>query len=357
MTRVLLVVLLLAQTSVAAWALSQEAKEHLQAGALAEKQKNFAVAIAEFRAVTKLEPAETIGYIRFANALMENHQYGEAIAPLKAALTQSPDLPIAHQLLGYALLAQGSAAEAIPHLDKVHELGGLGLAQLQTGRASDAVTNLQAALTRTPNDPDLLYYLSQASEMLSQQSLDILLSAHPDSARAFQAKAHNFYVLHELPQAEQQYHQALVLRPDIPGLHLELGQVYAAGSQWEKAEEEFLTETKLQPENAEAAYRLGDARLQQGKLHDALTELQRADQLRPDMSETLYSLGKASLLSNDIDSAERALSRVVVLEKESPLAGQAHYLLASVYRKKGKTVEAERELNEFHRLETANKAP
>ncbi len=42
---------------------------------------------------------------------MENQEYGAAIAPLKHALELSPDLAAAHQLLGYALLAQGYNAE------------------------------------------------------------------------------------------------------------------------------------------------------------------------------------------------------------------------------------------------------
>jgi tetratricopeptide (TPR) repeat protein len=325
--------------------------KYLQAGVDAEKRQDFQTAISEFRKVTELEPAAAIGFVRLGNAYMESHQYSEAIPQLKKALEQSPDLPIAHQLFGYALLSGGYAAEAIPHLDRVHELGALGIAQMQTGQASEAVSNLRAALEKTPNDPDLLYYLGQASEVLSQQSLDALIAADPNSARAHQVRAHNYFVLHQFSEAEKEYQQALTLRPDVPGLHLELGQVYAASSQWSKAAENFLAEAKLQPGNAEAAYRLGDAWMQQGKLQESLKELKRADILRPDISDTLYSLGRAAALTGDSTTAERTLTRVVALEKDSPLAAQAHYSLASLYRKQGKAQEAEREMQEFHRVQ------
>ena len=282
---------------------------------------------------------------------MENHQYGDAIPALRKALQQNPDLPIAHQLLGYALLAQGYAAEAIPHLERVHEVGALGIAQIQTGNAAAAVANLQAALAKTPNDPDLLYYLSQASEALSQQSLDTLTAAYPDCGRAHQVRAHNYFLSRQLPEAEKENQKALTLRPDVPGLHLELGEVYAASSEWPRAEEHFLAETKLQPGNAEAAYRLGDTWLQEGKVQEAVKELKRADLLRPDMPETLYSLGKAAALAGDAPTAERAWTRVLALERESPLAVQAHYSLAGLYRKQGKVQEAEREMQEFHKLQ------
>jgi len=360
MIHALLALVLLAQTTSAAPALSPPAIEHLQAGVEAEQRHDFETAISEFRKVTELEPTSAIGLVRLGNAYIENHQYAQATPSLKKALMENPDLPIAHQLLGYALLAQGYAAEAIPHLERVHEIGALGIAQIQTGQVSEAVSNLQAAVAKAPNDSDLLFYLSQASAMLSQQSLDALTTADPNCSRAHQVRAHNYYVLHQYREAEMEYQQALTLRPDVPGLHLELGEVYAASSQWSKAEEQFLAETRLQPGNAEAAYRLGDAWLQEGKAQDAARELKRADLLRPDMSDTLYSLGKAAALTGDSATAELAWTRVITLEKGSLLAAQAHYSLAGLYRKQSKVQEAEQEMREFHRLQdrpTQQQAP
>ncbi len=354
MIHVLLAVFLLAQMSTATPALSDQAIEHLQTGAEAERHQDFETAIAQFRKVTELEPKAAIGFVRLGNAYMENRQYGQAIPLLKKALEQDPESPAAHKLLGYALLAQGYAAEAIPHLEKVGEVGALGIAQIQTNQASDAVSSLQAALVKTPNDPDLLFYLSEASELLSQQSLDAMTAADPNSSRTHQVRAHSYYVAHQFQEAEKEYLQALTLRPDVPGVHLELGEVYAADSQWTKAEEQFRAETTLQPGNAEAAYRLGDAWLQQGKAAEACKELERANLLRPDMSDTLYSLGKAAVLAGDTETGERALLRVIALEKESPLAAQAHYALAGLYRKQGAGQEAERELEQFHRLQSRN---
>jgi len=271
----------------------------LQAGASAEAQRNFAVAITEFRLVTDLEPSSTAGFLSLGRAYMENGQYGAAIDPLKHALERDPDLLPAHQLLGYALLAQGYAAEAIPHLDKMHDQGALGIAKLEIGQAPEAVSNLQPALEKNPDDPDLLYYLSPASEMPSEQSVERLSATHPESARALQSQGHVLFAVHNLPEDEKAYQQALGLRPDVPGLHLELGQIYAEGSKWADAEKEFRAEAKLQPGSSEAAYRFGDALLQEGKIPEAVSELKRSNQLRPDMPETLYALGKAASLSAD----------------------------------------------------------
>jgi tetratricopeptide (TPR) repeat protein len=336
---------------------SPEAAQHMQAGIAADKQHQFDVAITEFRKVTELEPTYADGFVSLGQAYMEKHDFASAILPLKRALEVDSDLTPAHQLLGYALLAQGYAAQAIPHLQRVDDKTGLGIAQIQTGQLPEAVASLQAALATRPNDPDLLYYLGRASGLLSKQSIDTLLAAYPDSPRAHQAMAENYFVLRQMPEAEKEYREALRLRPDVPEVHLELGEVYAGAFQWAKAEEEFRVQTKLQPGNAEAAYRLGTALLEQGKAREARAELLRADKLLPDMPETLYSMGKAASLDGDGAAAEKAWTRLLSIEKETALAAQAHFALANLYRKQGKTAAAQREMQEFQRLQAGSNPP
>jgi len=349
--RILLAIWLAWQT------VSPEVLQHLQAGAEADKQRHFDVAIEEYKKVTELAPKLPDGFVNLGQAYMENRDYGAAIAPLKHAVELAPDLAGAHQLLGYALLAQGYPAEAIPHLEKINEQTALGIAQIGTGQLPQAVANLQAALAKHPNDADLLYYLGRASGLMSKQSIDTLLAEYPDSARAHQALAENYFVLRQMPQAEKEFREALRLRPDTPELHLELGLVYAGSSQWAKAEEEFRAQTRMQPGNAEAAYRLGSALLQQGKAPEARTELERSNRLLPDMPETLYSLGKAAALAGDSAAAEKAWTKLLSIEKQGSLAAQTHFALAGLYRKQGKTAEAERETQEFQKLQNPATQP
>ena len=263
----------------------------------------------------------------------------------------------AHQLLGYALLSQGYPVEAIPHLEKSDDVAALGIAQMEAGKLPDAVAHLVTALASRPNDPDLLYYLGRASGLLSKQSMDNLIAAYSDSARSHQAMAENYYVLRQMPQAEKEFQEAIRLRPDLPKIHLELGLVYAGASQWPQAEAAFRRETELRPGDAEAVYRLGNALLQQGKAEEARAQLTRSDKLMPDMPETLYSLGKAAALEGDNAAAEKAWKKVIELEKGGSLAAQAHFGLAELYRKQGKSADAEREIQEFNKLQAATTPP
>ncbi len=88
-------------------------------------------------------------------------------------------------------------------------------------------------------------------------------------------------------------------------------------------------------------------------MREATEELQRSDSLRPDMPETLYLMGRAEALS-DPSAAEHALARVIELDKETPLAGQAYLVLAGIHRKQGKTEQADHEMQEYRRIQALN---
>lgn len=341
-----------------AWqAASPQVAEHMQAGIAAEKERKFDVSIKEFKQVTEIDPSFVDGFLGLAQAYMDSGDYGSAIPPLKHALELSPDSLPAHQLLGYSLLSQGYASEAIPHLKLLPDKTTLGIAEMQAGQLPEAVANLQTAISAHPNDPDILYYLGRASGLLAKQSIDTLLAAYPDSARAHQAMAENYFVLRRMPDAEKEYKEALHLRPGLPEAHLALGEVYAGAFQWPQAEEQFRIQVKLQPGNAEAAYRLGQALLEQGKTHEARAQLIRADRLMPNMPETLYSLGKAASLEGDNAAAEKAWTKLLSIEKQTSLAAQAHFGLAAIYRKQGKTEQAKQEMQEFQSLQPSTPSP
>ena len=339
-----------------AWqATSPEVLERLRAGGNALNSGRATEAVAEFRKATEAAPELPAGFVGLGQAFMQSGDYRGAIAPLKRALELNPDLPGAHQLLGFALLAAGYANEAIPHLEKVQALDALGVAQLKMGKFAEATASLQAALAKRPGDVDLMYYLGRASGLLSRQAFEQLRATDPESARAHQILGETYAVLHNTDGAEQEFREALRLRPATPGVHLELGELYSAESQWDKAEKEFRAEVNLQPGDAESAFRLGNALLQQGKVNEARRDLERASRLTPGMADVLYAPGKAASLDGDKAAAEKAWLGVLQIEKDGPLAGQAHFGLAGVYRERGDAAKADAEMKEFQRLQKAGR--
>jgi tetratricopeptide (TPR) repeat protein len=327
-----------------------QAKALLQSGIDAENRHDLDHALVEFRKAAELDPSSSEVLLRLGDAYMKKHDAAEAIPPLKRAAELSPDSVPIQRLLGYALLAQGYAAEAIPHLEIARDPGALGIAQLENDEPAKAMGNLQSALESDPDNADLLFYVSRAATALGSQSSDKLLSAFPNSARAHQTRGQGYYQMKMIPEAVKEYEQAIALRSDLPGLHLELGEIYSGRAEWPMAEEQFRAETKLQPGSAEAAFRLGDALVQEGKMKEAADELRRSDSLHPNMPETLYTMGRA-LAAADASAAEQALTSVLKLEQNSSLAAQADLLLASIHRKQGKSELASREMEDYRRIQ------
>lgn len=327
--------------------------EHVRAGVEAHKSGQLDSAIGEFQKATEIDPKLAAAFLDLGAVYVEKRDYAAAIAPLKHALELNSEIEGGHRLLGYALLAQGYAAEAIPQLEQAHDDATLGIALIETGDYSRAVPLLEKSFAIHPDDPDLLYYYGRASGLLSKQVFDDLEARFPNSPRSHQMMAQDYAALRDVPNAEKEYREALRLRPQTSGLHLEFGELYARAQQWDKAEEEYRAETEIQPGNAEAAYRLGEALLEEGKSHDARLALVHSDQLKEDMPETLYMLGKAASLDGDNALAEKSWKHVLDFEKDTSLAGQTHFALAGLYRKQGKSQEANREMELFRTLSKA----
>ncbi|MEA2261349.1 MAG: hypothetical protein QOJ51_4174 [Acidobacteriaceae bacterium] len=328
------------------------AVEHVHAGVAAEKSGQLDVALAEFQKAAELDPKLAVAFTDLGGVYIEKRDYAAAIPPLKRAVELSPDLEAAHRLLGYALLAQGYATEAIPHLEQAHAEDALGIALLDAGKLQEALGVLQKALAQSPDDPELLYYYGRASGLLSKQVFDRLEARFPNSARAHEMMAQDYAVLRDVPGAEREFLEALRLRPETAGLHLELGELYARAQQWDKAEEQFRLETQIQPGSPEAFYRLGEALLQSGKFHEAREALVQSNHLRQDMPETLYQLGKAAAMDGDDTTAQQSWQHLLSLEKNTALAAQAHFGLSGIYRKQGKRADADREMEEFRKLQS-----
>jgi len=183
--------------------------------------------------------------------------------------------------------------EAIPHLRRVNAQEALGIAQIDTGQYEEAVANLNAALVKRPGDPDVLYYLGRASGLLPN-ARSTLSSAHTPTPRAPTRRWERITLCcGKCRKQRRNSAKRCVSVRKFLGCIWKLGLVYAGAARWDKAEEEFRTETKIAAGQRRGRLRLGAALLQEGKAHEARQELARADQLKPDMPETLYSLGKA----------------------------------------------------------------
>lgn len=333
-----------------AFQVTPELRQHVEAGLKAKASGDFDTATKEFRLVAGMAPGLAPAWVNLGAVYLARKDYADAVAALKKALDLNSDLPGAHEMLGTALLAQGFAAEAIPHLEKAQADDLLGVALLESGRPRDAVEHLEAALLKRPGDPDLLYYLGQAHVRLSTDAFESIRRNNPQSARAQQLLAEEMRNSGNIQAAEQHFSAALALRPDLRGIHYALGDLYLSSGDYEKAETEFRAETKIAPGSAAAAWKLGSVLLNRGQVADAISELKKADMLQPGIPETLLELGKAYNAAGQPAEAEKRLKQVIAHEATGPLAQAGHFQLAQAYRKLRRDAEAERELSLFREM-------
>jgi tetratricopeptide (TPR) repeat protein len=333
-----------------AFQVTPELKHHVEAGLAAKRAGQFDIAIREFRRVVELAPGLAAAHVNLGAVYCDNKDYEKAIPPLRKALEIDQNLPGAHEMLGLALLAQGYAAESVPHLEKARSDALLGVAFLESGRVRDAVDKLESALQKQPGDADLLYYLGQAHAQLSKQVFEVLSKKNPDSPRTHQLLGEAAVAAGNREAAEKHLGAALELRSDLRGVHFALGELYVASGNYERAEQEFRQESRLNPGSAATAYKLGVVLMNRGDVQAAVTELKRADALQPGMPEALLELGKANAATGDLASAEKLLRQVLEQEDASTLAEAAHFHLSQIYRKLGRATDADREMKRFQEI-------
>ena len=71
------------------------------------------------------------------------------------------------------------------------------------------------------------------------------------------------------------------------------------------------------------------------------------------MPETLYLLGKAASSDGDDTLAQKSWQHLLTLQIDPSIAAQTHFGLAGIYRKQGKTTDADREMDLFRQAQSA----
>jgi len=214
------------------------------------------------------------------------------IAELKAILAENPRSAQAHALLGIAYRTKGSPdlmGEAAGELRQAIDLdpslipARLYLAHLylDLGRAERAREELQAAIARLPDQPQLLGLLAETERQLGK----------PDAALDYATQA----LKHDPASAEARYYQGLALydlkRRDEAIQAFE--QVLQAGGR--------------RPEVYES---LGTAYLDAGRVDQAIATLTEGVKLDVSRPEPMIALARGYRLKGELTRADAALAHV-----------------------------------------------
>jgi protein O-GlcNAc transferase len=233
--------------------LLDSAKQHHQAGRLAEAESLYRQAIAQ--------PGDDLQAMHLLAVLLaQTQRSAEAAELLRKILTLRPDWAAAHGNLANVLLGQGELPEAIAEYRRAIELSpefveahsNLSNALRLAGRYEEAIAAARAALTIRPNHAPAYVNLGYA------------LDARGD----------------KLPAAAA-YEKAIAIRPDFAEAFSNLGTVYGSLGRIDDAIAACRKAIVLQPTLAEAHLNLGNALQATGRLDEALASYQKAADLNP----------------------------------------------------------------------------
>jgi tetratricopeptide (TPR) repeat protein len=122
---------------------------------------------AAYRRAIQIDPSYVEAAINLADLFRALGRDSEAERTLRAALVHSPRSAALHHVLGLSLVRQQRRAEALAELGRAASLAPgeprfayvYGVALNDTGKRSEAIRILDAALERSPNDRNLLMVL------------------------------------------------------------------------------------------------------------------------------------------------------------------------------------------------------
>ena len=333
--------------------------EHRAQAALAQGDTE---AMGEYRAILRLEPANTPAIANLGALAYKAGQFGEAKTLLQRALQQQPNLWDAKALLGLTEAGLGNTAAAIPELQDafphIHDHGvkldaGLTLLGLRQqnrtlGEAAAVIHELELA---APENPEVLYTVYHAYSELAGSALEALRTHAADSGRFHQVLAEVALAQDDFPGAIAEFRKAIAAQPELPGVHLKLGETLLINAKdaptRAEAQREFETELQRNPRDFRSEYELGEVERLGGDNARAESHYKRALTLNPAYPEAEEALG--TLLAQEQRFAE-ALPLCEDASRLDPQNETYHYRLARLYEAMKRPDDSHREMEIFRQL-------
>ena len=330
------------------------------AGATAMRSGDWNNAAASFGQAVELSPNSAEANFNLGLARLQQGRPQESIAPLSRAISVSPKMKGAHLFLGIARYRINAYASAISDLRQETRADStnpkawmwLGVTYLATGDAEAAASALDRAAQLAPSDVDILYHRGRAHMLVSKTSYEQMYKADPNSWRVHQALAQSFVEADRLEDAAHECQNAIDLRPQEPGLHEELADIFWKQNHLDKAETAFQDELHIDPESVSSRYKLAIVSLERSKPEVTVALLDKVLQEAPSYRDSLYQKGRAEAQLGHIDSAIGDFKAEVALgDRGDPESlKQSYYQLAQLYRKAQRTEESKAALDSFLKL-------
>ena len=276
----------------------------------------------------------------------------------------APTSPLYHQIYGDLYAMQGDWQKANAHYRRAQQsdsasngttLGPPDLANDAYGRAvldfnrgnyKAAEGQLRSLIGKSPKHLKSRYLLARTYANLSFATLDRLLAQDPNSFRAHQLQAQTYAYREENDKALAEYQIVEQERPELPGLHFEIGQLLWKKRENAQALDELKQELRLNPDHAEANADIGAILVAEHEPDQAISYLKKALRLKPDLTMVHEQLGRAYYQRKEFAKAAEQLRQGLGADDE----GNVHYELGMADKQLGRIAEAEAAFKESRKI-------
>jgi tetratricopeptide (TPR) repeat protein len=303
-------------------ALEQQVQKYLQ-----EQKPQLAIPV--LREIISLDPKNLNAQANLGVLLFFEGKYTEAIPPMRTALQLQHDLWRIEALLGIAEKRTGDPAEALNDLERAFSHLDVKLEELE------------------PQSPQIVFVNYQISRQIMDQSLLSMMMVAPDSAEMHMILADELKREGDHTNAIAQYREAIRLNPMLPGAHFELAEQLRTSPDPAlnaQAEAEYKAAIQVNQYDELSWRQLGGIAAAKGDFKTAEEDYKKALALQPGDSDAKTGL---AIVLVSLHQTKEAISLLESAVKDDPTNVTAHYRLSMLYRRAGRTADAEREMETF----------
>ena len=333
-------------------ALQQQSEKYLQ-----EQKPQLAIPV--LREIVSLDPNNLNAHGNLGVLLFFQGSYPEAIPHMRAALQLKPDLWRVEALLGIAEKRTGDTKEAQQDLErafsnlddkKIRIESGLELIELDSAAAQlDKALSVAAKLEElAPEDPQVLFVANQISRQIMDESLLSMMMVAPDSAEMHMIMAGELGRQGDHTNAIAQYREAIRLKPMLPGARFLLAEQLRTSPDAAlnaQAEDEYKAAIQVNQYDELSWRQLGGIMAAKSDFKTAEEDYKKALALQPKDSDAETGL---AIVLISLNQTTEAIALLESAEKDDPSNIVAHYRLSVLYRRAGRTADAQRELDTFN---------
>ena len=317
-------------------------------------------AIHLYRQGVDLRPSWQDGWWWLGSLYYDQDRFPEAQAALSRFVAMAPKPGPAYAFLGLSEYETRDNARSLEHFRKWALEGSPGTIELidvasfhwallltREGRFVQALYLFTAKGQRRGGSAVLTEAMGLASLRMAYLPEDY---PPPQREKVWLAGKAAFYASlmpHQFDRAQNYEDELLRHYDQAPNVHYFRGTLFGFQKKRLAAKEEYRQELRISPQHGPAMIELARLDLDDGQVEEAVSLARRATNLEPKNAAAHHVLGQALLASGQVQQSAGELETARQL---APDSASIRFHLMTVYRKLGRTKDAEQELAVFTKL-------